>query len=76
MKTKLTLAILTLVCAVCVSAVPQSKPQTWEYKFEYKCNEKRLNDLASQGWELASYAPSPISGGSMALDVCVVKKAK
>lgn len=54
MKIRTTLFVLTLISFVGLSATSQSKPQTWEYKFSYDCNEKRANSLAAEGWELVA----------------------
>jgi hypothetical protein len=74
MTTKMILAFLALVCAVCVSAVPQSKPVQWEYKFQYQCDEKKANNLAAEGWELVNMTASG-SGTSTAVN-CAFKRAK
>jgi selenophosphate synthetase-related protein len=39
----------------------QSKPAQWEYTFI--TNQKKLNEMGAQGWELVS-AVDQISGGS------------
>ena len=40
-----------------ISAAPQSQ-KAYEYKFEYKMNEKKANDLGAQGWELVTVGTS------------------
>ena len=59
MKSRLT--IIALLVALCISlyfvnvnshAAPAA--QSWEYKFEYKCDEKKANALAADGWELVN----------------------
>ena len=49
-------------------------PQTWEYKVESKCfDEKRLNALGSQGWELAGFSISDAGVGGWH---CILKRQK
>lgn len=56
MKRNLITACLVLLI-LSVSAWTQvSKPQ-WEYKIEYNATEKKLNQLAAQGWELIAVSP-------------------
>lgn len=48
----------------------QPKPQTWEYKTVTgkAYDEKKLNLLGAEGWELASCAAG--------LDACIFKRAR
>jgi len=47
---------LVCLCFFTLSAIPQSKTQ-WEYKTEEKCSdEKRLNALGAEGWEMSGFA--------------------
>lgn len=70
------LITLTLVLSILsISALTQQpKPPQWEYKFDYKCSEKRANDLALQGWELL--ATSESSNGVIATQTCIFKRSK
>jgi len=79
MKHRLT--IIVLLVALCVSlyfvnsnshAAPV--PQTWEYKLEYKMNEKKANELGAQGWELAAISSG--GGGSSITDGYMFKRPK
>jgi hypothetical protein len=76
MKTKIILFILALVCVVTLSASPQSKPQTWEYKVMVgKCwDEKKINILGADGWELTTYTTWGTSAGPV--ETCVFKRPK
>lgn len=49
----LTLALVLSVLTV-GAATQQPKPQQWEYKIEWNINEKKANELGSQGWELVA----------------------
>lgn len=66
--------ILLLVLSILsVSAIPQTKTQ-WEYKLDDKCYEKKVNDLAAQGWELItidSFTYSQVTGLT-----CAFRRAK
>jgi len=73
MKTKL-LFVLAIICFVCLSAKPQSKPSSWEYKFQYQCTDKKANELAAEGWELVNMTASG-SGMTTAVN-CAFKRAK
>jgi hypothetical protein len=81
MKSKLT--IIALLIALCVSlyfarpgvhAAPA--PPTWEYKVQIKkCNdEKILNALGAEGWELTTYSQWPVAMSTV--DTCVFKRPK
>jgi hypothetical protein len=66
----ITLALVLSVLTV--SATQQSKPQQWEYKTEDKCfDDKRLNGLGSEGWELAGMTESGMGGRH-----CIFKRIK
>lgn len=52
----------------------QPKPQSWEYKFEYKISEKRTNDLAAQGWELVGAGTD--NAGMTMVGFLVFKRAR
>ena len=82
MKSKPT--IIALLIALCVSlyfvnanshaAAPA--PQTWEYKVQIKkCNdEKTINALGAEGWELTTYSQWPVALST--IDTCVFKRPK
>ena len=81
MKHRLT--IIALLCALCLSlyfvtsksqAAPA--PQTWEYKFEYKMNEKKANQLGAEGWELAAIESTSTAGISNNVPTYVFKRPK
>lgn len=65
-----TLFLLLCVCLLTISATSQ-KPQ-WEYKFEYKCDEKKANTHASEGWELVTVSEA----GNLSNLHCVFKRPK
>lgn len=46
------LALALLVGILLTVGWTQQAHATWEYKFEYKMNEKKANELGSQGWNL------------------------
>lgn len=58
MKTKLHIALLIVL--VLVVGGWQMAPAKYEYKFEFNAREKKVNELAAQGWELVAID----SGGS------------
>ncbi|HSB11211.1 MAG TPA: hypothetical protein VLM38_17110 [Blastocatellia bacterium] len=70
MKPKLSLVALLLICFV--FALPnqvghgQSSPRIeWEYKISFDANannEKRLNELGTQGWELVGVRTTVFNG--------------
>lgn len=72
--------ILTLILVLSIlsigGATQQPKPQQWEYKVRLsKCNdEKTLNALGAEGWEITTYSTWPLSAGSV--DTCVFKRAR
>lgn len=73
------LTALTLACGVVLTvglAHQQPTPQQWEYKVMVsKCNnEKKLNALGAEGWELTTYSTWALSAGSV--DTCVFKRPK
>lgn len=76
MKTKISLCALALVCLVSLSALPQSKPQQWEYKFSYDCNEKKANALAADGWELVAIEGTSGAGLGHNVSAYVFKRRK
>ncbi len=50
MKTLLTLCLLCFVCLFTISA--NQAPVKWEYHLENGVTEKKINELANEGWEL------------------------
>jgi hypothetical protein len=81
MKHRLTIiALLITFCASIYFINPNSHAapaaQTWEYKvLSKKCNdEKTLNALGAEGWELATYSQWPVAMSTV--DTCVFKRAK
>jgi hypothetical protein len=81
MKSRLT--IIVLLVALCISlyfvnsnshAAPAA--QTWEYKVQIKkCNdEKILNALGAEGWELTTYSQWPVAMST--IDTCIFKRPK
>lgn len=77
MKHRLT--TVALLIALCVSlyfvnskSYAAPAPQTWEYKIEEKCfDEKRINGLGAEGWELAGYNEGDRGGWH-----CIFKRPK
>lgn len=53
MKTLLIIAVLLLTVIV-ATAGNYPQPKTWEYKIEYRMNEKKANQLGGEGWELVT----------------------
>lgn len=56
------LVALLLVCAITVMGQQTPTRSAWEYKFLYECNEKKINALGQEGWELTaiqSTGPGP-----------------
>lgn len=78
MKNKIYIALLIVLVLCFGSYVARSKsapaPVAYEYKFEFNAKEKKVNDLASQGWELVAID----SGGSdiASVSTFVFKRAK
>ena len=75
------LIIIALLLALCVSlyfvgskSYAAPAPQTWEYKFQYQCDEKKANNLAADGWELVNMTASG-SGMTTAIN-CAFKRPK
>lgn len=68
------ITLLLVLSIFSISANTQQKPQTWEYKLDDKCYEKKVNDLAAQGWELItidSFTYSQVTGLT-----CAFRRAK
>lgn len=75
MRNKLIITAMLLLSFLAVGWANQA-PRTWEYKVVTgKCNnEKTLNTLGAEGWELSTYSTWALSTG--AIDTCVFKRAK
>jgi len=71
MKTKLLIAAL---CLSLLTVSAQQKPQQWEYKIVYQCDEKKANSAASEGWELVNI--SMASYGSIGVGTCAFKRSR
>jgi len=56
-----------------ISAAPQSQ-KAYEYKFEYKCTDKKANEFATEGWELLGI--SSVSYSGMPMTMCAFKRPK
>lgn len=69
MKNKLLLIVLLLAF---LTLGARFAPTTYEYKFEYEAKEKKVNELAAQGWELVAID----AGGPTAASAYVFKRAK
>lgn len=72
----LLIVLLLAVSLLSVSATGRPTPPTWEYKFEYKVNERRANDLADQGWELTVIGNEAGTGTMAAVPFMVFRRAK
>lgn len=82
MKRILLIAVfVALVCGVIVlggaryETVRAASTQQWEYKLEYKMNEKKANALGAEGWELATVS-SIGSGPASNVSEYVFKRPK
>ena len=51
----------------------QSRPAQWEYKIEKDADERRLNLLGSEGWELVTLDRG---SGAMSRSMFVFKRAR
>lgn len=72
---RIILIVSLVLCFLSVGAWSKSPaPVNWEYKLEYKINEKRANDLASQGWELVGAGTD--NAGTMNVGFLIFKRAK
>lgn len=73
------LIALTIIVGIVITSAfaQQSKPSSpqWEYKLEFKLNEKRANELGAQGWELAGIE-SPSTGIGNNVPTYVFKRPK
>jgi len=69
--------ILLIVCLILAlltigASKPSAPASAWEYKFEYKCTEKKANELAANGWELVAMS----EGSTGIFSVCAFKRPK
>lgn len=66
------ITLLLTLSIFSIGATIQTKPQQWEYKTEDKCfDEKRINALGSDGWEIAGFSETDRGAWH-----CVFKRAK
>lgn len=72
-RTLLTLVLVLSILSIS-GATQQPKPQVFEYKFIYQCDEKKANSAAADGWELVTL--SMASYGSIGVGTCAFKRAK
>lgn len=72
----ITFVVTMLVVFLVTVAWAQQPRDVWEYKVIVgRCNEERkLNDLGSQGWELATFSTWGLSSGSV--ETCVFKRRR
>lgn len=70
MKIILLVSICLLVLSVGAFSAPT--PTGYEYKFEYKCTEKKANELAANGWELVTMD----EGSTGVFSVCAFKRGR
>lgn len=76
MKKVITVLLLLLVCLLSLSAMPQIKPQAWEYKFEFLVNEKKANQLGAEGWELSAIESTSTAGTTANVPTYVFKRPR
>lgn len=69
---KIILLISICLLFLSVGAFSAPTPVSYEYKFEYKCTEKKANELGSQGWELVSMD----EGSTGIFSVCAFRRAR
>lgn len=71
---RIIITLLLTLSILSISATTQQKPQQWEYKFAYQCDEKKANAAAAEGWELVTL--SMASYGSLGVGTCAFKRPK
>lgn len=54
MKNRILLAALIVVSLFCAAFLYRPASPRWEYKIEKDADEKRLNQLGAEGWELVT----------------------
>lgn len=64
--------VAAILLLLCVLGFQTARPQ-YEYKIEYGVTEKKLNDLAGQGWEVVAVGSG---GATVNVPVFVFKRAK
>jgi hypothetical protein len=69
-----TLILILMLCIVSIGSTYQPEPKIWEYKFLYQCDERKANNLATDGWELTEM--SMTAYGSLGVATCVFKRPK
>lgn len=73
MKNRLLLVTALSVSLLSAGFAYQSKPVQYEYKIQYDASEKKLNDLAAQGWEVVAVGAG---GTSVTVPVFVLKRPR
>lgn len=70
--------LIVSICLLFLSAGAFSAPApvTYEYKFEYKMNEKKANELGAQGWELAAIESTSNAGIANNVPTYVFKRQR
>jgi hypothetical protein len=73
MKNRLLLIALLVASIFCAAFAYQSerRAQRWEYKIEKDADEKRLNQLGAEGWELVTLDRG---SGSLSRSMFVLKR--
>lgn len=70
----ITIVSLVLAFFVSIAWATEGRNQTWEYKLEYKVNERRANELGSQGWEMVGAGTE--NAGTITVSYLIFKRAK
>ena len=69
--------VLALIAGILLTVGwAQQAHATWEYKFEYKMNERKANELDAQGWELAAIESTSTAGIGNNVAVYIFKRSK
>lgn len=76
MKRVVYLIIVAVVLLASIGATSHPQRPVWEYKLEYKMNEKKANELGAQGWELAAIESSSSAGPGSNVPTYVFKRAR
>lgn len=75
MKNRILLAALLLASLLCVGFIYRAQTrQQYEYKLEYSPKEKKVNQLAAEGWELVAVGAE--SSTTVTMSVFVFKRPK
>jgi hypothetical protein len=70
----LTLMLILGILVTTAFTQQPAKPVQWEYKLEYKINEKRLNALSAEGWEVVT--ASTDNAGTMMVGYLILRRPK